>query len=681
MTPIVLHGPRKRLRRWLHGHFPSKGEKVAFGLLLLGTAFLYLWGLSVSGWANSYYSAAVQAGSRSWKAFFFGSSDAGNAITVDKSPLALWPMALSVRLFGLNSWSILVPQAIEGVASVALLVVTVKRWFGSAAGLIAGVVMALTPVAVLMFRFNNPDAVLVLLFVAAAYFTTRALEDGRTRWMVLAGVMIGLAFLAKELQAFVIVPVLAGTFLIAGPTTFVRRLRDTVIMGVVTLLAAGWWVLIVELWPASDRPYIGGSQNNTFRNVLFGYNGLGRITGNEQGSVGGLQGFRGAGRWGTTGITRMFNTQFGGQVSWLIPLSLLVVVLGLATTIRRRRTDRARAAILLWGGWLLLTGLVFSLSQGIIHEYYTVALAPAIGALAGIGAAEVWRYRRFPVVGNVIALGTALSSGWAFVLLDRYATWYSWLRWTVLGLGIAISLSLVVFGSILVRHRVALALGLTGVMLAGPTAFSLETMADAIQGARPMAGPEIQRNFGRFLESFGKPGGGGTGGLLNGVVGPFQANEPSGEVIEKLLSDADDFTWVAAAIGSVQASLFQLATERPVMAIGGFNSTDPYPTLDQFQQYVADRRIHFFIATGLVVRGVVVGGIPPGGGMGGAGNPVPFPGRNLGSPNGIQGPPAETSEIVAQQILTWVAYNFEYVTIDGTTYYDLTRPNTNPESP
>ncbi|MEZ5322815.1 MAG: glycosyltransferase family 39 protein [Microthrixaceae bacterium] len=168
--------------------------------LLAATAVLYLWGLGASGWANSFYSAAAQAGSVSWKAFLFGSSDAANSITVDKTPLSLWPMALAVRVFGLHSWSILVPQALEGVAAVGVLYLTVKRWFGAAAGLLAGAVLATTPVAVLMFRFNNPDALLVLLMVAATYFLTRALEDGRTRWMIASGTMIGLGFLTKELR-------------------------------------------------------------------------------------------------------------------------------------------------------------------------------------------------------------------------------------------------------------------------------------------------------------------------------------------------------------------------------------------------------------------------------------------------------------------------------------------------
>src|SRR5438309_1433749 len=209
--------PRRggRLHRLLRGR-PGDPRWAGPALLaLLGaTAVLYLWGLGASGWANSFYSAAVQAGTKSWKAFFFGSSDAANLITVDKAPGFLWPMEISARIFGLSSWSILVPQALEGVAAVGVLYVTVRRWFSPGAALLSGAVLALTPVAVLMFRFNNPDSLLVLLLVLAAYTMVRALEAGRTRWLVLAGSLMGFAFLAKMLQALIVVPVFALVYLV-----------------------------------------------------------------------------------------------------------------------------------------------------------------------------------------------------------------------------------------------------------------------------------------------------------------------------------------------------------------------------------------------------------------------------------------------------------------------------------
>src|SRR5581483_4714904 len=269
-APAARRGRGAPARRW---------GRAALVALLAVTAGLYLWGLGASGWGNSFYSAAVQAGTKSWKAFFFGSSDAAGSITVDKPPAALWVMELSARLFGVNAWSILVPQALEGVAAVGLLYATVKRWFGSGAGLLAGAVLAVTPVAALMFRFNNPDALLTLLLVGAAYATVRAIEDGRTKWLVWAGALVGTGFITKMLQAFIVVPAFALAYLIAGPPRIVRRVTQLVWAGVALLVSSLWWVVAVMAVPTGDRPYIGGSQNNSLWNLIFGYNGFGRITG------------------------------------------------------------------------------------------------------------------------------------------------------------------------------------------------------------------------------------------------------------------------------------------------------------------------------------------------------------------------------------------------------------------
>src|SRR5690242_14939773 len=282
--------------------------RPAFLGLLLATGLLYLYDLGASGYANSFYSAAVQAGSTSWKAFFFGSLDAANAITVDKPPAALWPMALSVRIFGLDSWAILVPEVLMGVATVGVLYGALRRRFSPAAGLIAGAVLALTPVAALMFRFNNPDAMLALLMTVTIYCVVRALEDGRTKWLVWAGVAVGFAFLAKTLQAFLILPALAVVYGVCAPVRLRKRLVQLALATVALVVSGGWWVAIVELWPAASRPYIGGSQNNSFLELTFGYNGFGRINGDETGSVGGMGG-GGGGQWGTTGWDRMFNSE------------------------------------------------------------------------------------------------------------------------------------------------------------------------------------------------------------------------------------------------------------------------------------------------------------------------------------------------------------------------------------
>lgn len=368
--------------------------------LLLATAALYGWNLTASGWANSFYSAAVQAGTQSWQAFFYGSSDAANFITVDKPPMSLWPMELTARLFGLSSFTVLAPEVLMGVATVGGLYATVRRRFSPLAGLLAGAALALTPVAALMFRFNNPDALLVLLLTLAAYAFVRATESASTRWLLLAGVMFGFGFLTKTLQAFLILPAFALVYLVVAPTGLWRRLRQLLAAGLALVLAGGWWVAVVQLVPAADRPYVGGSQDDSFLSLTFGYNGFGRLTGNETGSVGGGAAAPGGGggagggggpHWGSTGLTRLFGSDLGGQIGWLLPAALVLLLLGLWATRRAARTDAARTAFLVWGGWLLSTGLTFSYMSGIFHQYYTVALAPAVAALVGMGVDGLWR--------------------------------------------------------------------------------------------------------------------------------------------------------------------------------------------------------------------------------------------------------------------------------------------------
>ena len=618
--------------------------RLSFAALLALTFVLYVWGLDRNGWANAYYAAAVQAGTKSWKAFFFGSLDASNFITVDKSPAFLWVMEISARIFGFNQWSMLVPQALEGVATVAIVCLAVRRWFGSAAGLIAGAVVALTPVAALMFRFNNPDALLVLLLTAAAYATLRATESGSTRWLVLAAALIGTGFLTKMLQAFLIVPVVILVYLVAGRPRLLQRLKQLVIAGVTLVAASGWWVAVVELWPSSSRPYIGGSQDNSLLNLIFGYNGFGRLTGDEAGSVGGI-GAVGS-RWGLTGWNRLFLTEFGGQISWLIPAAIILLIGGLWLTAHARRTSLARASYLMWGGTLLVTGAVFSFAQGIIHPYYSIALAPAVGAVVGSGSVELWKRRDYVLARLLLAGAVAASAVWAYALLDRSPDWNPGLKVVVLVGGLAAG-ALLAAGPLRSRpFAAAVAAAALVAVLAGPAAYTFDTVTTPHSGAIPSAGPALATagfgpgggNGGRF----GPPRGGGAfapprGGVggVGGVGGNFlQASQVSAGLAAMLEAGASNYRWVAATIDANSAAGYELATGRPVMAIGGFNGSDPAPTLAQFQDYVTKGQVHYFIAGG--VRG-------SGGGT-------------------------------SSEIATWVSGSFASTTVGGVTVYDLTKP-------
>jgi 4-amino-4-deoxy-L-arabinose transferase-like glycosyltransferase len=691
---------RSWMRRFVQGR-PDDPRWVRPTLiaLLVCTAVAYLWALGDSGYANSFYSAAVQAGTKSWKAFFFGSSDASNFITVDKPPASLWVMEISARIFGVNSWSILVPQALEGVATVAVLYATVRRWFSPGAALISGALLALTPVAVLMFRFNNPDALLVLLLTVAAYATVRALERAQTSWLVVAMACIGTGFITKMLQAFIIVPVIGLVYLFFAPTPLGRRIRQLLLAAVALVVSAGWWVAAVALTPAASRPYIGGSQDNNILNLIFGYNGFGRLSGNESGSVGGA-GPAGS-RWGPTGWTRLFGSDMGGQISWLLPTALILLAAGLWITLRSSRTDRARAALVLWGGWLLLTGAVFSFAAGIIHPYYTVALAPAIAALVGIGSVMLWQRREQVWVRIVLGATLALTGVWSYVLLNRSPNWLPALRILILVVCVVAGLAIAVVPRL--HGRLAMAVAAVGVIAAcaGPAAYAVDTIGTPHAGAIPSAGPTVAGTlggpggfggggpggggFGGGAGRFARPGLGAAGGAggaggrtlpgaagggfpragagtgqvpraFAGGLGRFRggagsggflnATTPGKALVTALQTNAGQYKWVAATINSNSAAGYQLASGDPVMAIGGFNGTDPAPTLAQFEQYVREGKIHYFISSG----GGFGGG---GGGIGGGGS---------GSD--------------ASKISSWVTSHFTAKTVGGSTIYDLTQPTT-----
>ncbi|MDO3638411.1 ArnT family glycosyltransferase, partial [Mycolicibacterium arseniciresistens] len=468
--------------RWPH---------LALPVLLAATALLYLWGLGRSGWANDYYAAAAQAGTQSWTAWLFGSLDAGNAITVDKPAAALWVMSLFGRLFGFTPFTMLLPQALMGVATVALLYAAVKRTSGPAAGLTAAAVMAVTPVAALMFRFNNPDALLVLLLVAAAYAMVRAIETAGTRWMLLVGVALGFAFLTKMLQAFLVVPGLALAFLVAAPVGWWHRVCGLMVGAVSMVVSAGWYIALVEWWPADSRPYIGGSTDNSLLQLALGYNGIERIAGGEGPGGGGPGGGPGGSLFfgGQAGIGRLFGASMGVEASWLLPAALIGLVAGFWLTRRSPRTDGVRAALLLWGGWLLVTGAVFSFMDGTIHPYYTVALAPAVAALVGHSTAELWRGRAHPWPRLVLAAMVAATGVWAFVLLDRTPDFVPVLRWAVLVGAVAAAAVLAVGAHRLRRATAVVVLAAALSSLAAPAAFAIYNVVHPSSGPGTMSGP------------------------------------------------------------------------------------------------------------------------------------------------------------------------------------------------
>jgi len=559
----------------------DRRAQIALAALVAATAALYLWNLSATGYGNLFYAAAAQAGSHSWSAWFFGSLDANNFITVDKPPASLWVTALSVRLFGMNSWAVLAPQALMGAASVAVLYATVRRAFhdtggGTIAGLLAGAALACTPAAALIFRFNNPDALLALLLTVAGYCVMRSVATASWRWLALVGVVMGCAFLTKMLEGFLPLPAFALTYLLFAPTSLRRRLIHLLASTAALVVAAGWWVLTVQLVPASVRPYIGGSTDNTVLQLAMGYNGLTRIFGRQsENHTTHFSGPAAGHGWSTigggTGLHRLFSAEMGNEISWLLPAALITVVFGVYLVCRSRLGRGEKAVLMMFAGWLLVSGLVFSYMDGTVHPYYTVAMAPAVAALAGIGAVWGWRYRAGWDGRIMLAALIVITAAWSAMLLHRNAFGPAWLPWALFAIATASAITVLGLGA----HGSAAAAVAVGVLAAigGTSAFSIATAATPHQGAIPTALKKGDAQLGNWM-------------------GDESRNSDLAGVLSNTTTE-----WSAATNGSQSAAALEVLSGTPVMAIGGW-SGDPVPTLQAFIDDVHAGKISYYVEAG-----------------------------------------------------------------------------------
>ena len=619
-------------------------ERIGLALLLVATAVMYLWNITINAMGNQFYAGAAWAGSRNWEALLFGSLDPNNFITVDKPPVSQWVMGLSAQLFGFSSASMLVPEALMGVAAVALLYGAVRRISGPCAALLAGAALALTPVAALMFRYNNPDAAMVLLMTAGAYCTVRALHRASAAWIALAGVALGFAFLAKMLEGLMVMPAIGLVYLLAAPTPLRRRLLHLLGSFAAFIVSAGWFVALTLIWPASSRPYIAGSTDNNFMNLVLGYNGFARVLGrNHQGAGNGPAvgsgvsareamgpahggGFGGFGQQ-AQGLPRLFSGEFGFEIGWLLPAALLAVVLVIIARGRAPRTDLVRAGAILFGGWMLVDGLVLSFMKSMVHPYYCLSLAPAVGGMFAIGIHEMWRQRssRFSRIG--LAAIIMVTGTWGWWLLGRNGSWLPPLRWTILGLTITATVVLLISLASQSRQRLAAAALILGVLsaLAGPAAYAFATIGTSHAGGNATVGPARSAQAGHG-------GANRTGGGMGG-------QDVDNAQLDALL-EATNTNWSAAIDRSSTAAGLELSTNTAVMAIGGFSGSDPVPTLSQFQTYVSDHQVTYYIV-----------------------------------PNGDNNRrPGAFGNQQHSDISTWVTANFKGTKVGSDTVYDVTAP-------
>jgi 4-amino-4-deoxy-L-arabinose transferase-like glycosyltransferase len=568
--------------------------------LLLLAAVLDLWALDRNGMANDYYSAAVRAMTQSWHAFLYGSFDAKGVMTVDKPPLALWVQALSARAFGFSSWSMLVPQALMGVATVGLTYDLVRRVFGRWAGFAAGLVLALTPTTVAISRHNNPDALLVLCCVAALWFAVRALQDGRTRWLVLAGVMVGLGFETKMAAALMVVPGIVLAWL------WVRRSIVPLLAGGAALVVVGLaWPVLMWLTPAADRPWISGTSDNSIWSLIFGYNGLGRLLGQSggPGGAGGAGGGPGGGPGGGGGNSlfggqpgplRLLNEALGGQGGWFLGFALVAGALVLAAT-RLRRADARTGWLIAVGGSFLVTAVAFSTAAGIFHPYYLSLLAPFTAALVGAGVAVLARGGLLLRVGAPLAIAGGLAA--EVVVLHGNPGQLAWVTPLVVAVGVFAAV-LFAGGVVPRKLRAAVLAAVIGVLLLAPGTWAFETLGHATNGTFPAGGPAASG----FAGGPGGPGGGiggppgGGGGGRGGGGGMFGGDSSS-------LSQA--VTYVSAhgggtiAVSSQTGAAGQLiASGADVAGIGGFSGRESQVSLSWLADAVQSGQIRWAVADG-----------------------------------------------------------------------------------
>jgi 4-amino-4-deoxy-L-arabinose transferase-like glycosyltransferase len=681
--------------------------RPALLLILVCAAVLYCWGMS-GGQYNSFYASAARSMSENWKAFLFGSFSPANTITIDKIPGYLWPQAVSARLFGFHSWSLVLPQIIEALVTVLATYRLVRRWAGETAAVLAAGFLALTPALIAATHTNNEEAAYVMCLALAASATQRAAASGRLRSLVLAGVWVGLAFQCKMVEAWAVLPVIAVTYLVTAPPKLLRRVLDVLAAMLVALAVSLSWVVMVALVPANSRPFIDGTTNNNPFSMVFGYNGLTRFgsLGVNAASVGAVSQARGGGGAAvgavpSSGLATMFQAGAASQVGWLYPLAAVSIVMLLWQRRGRPRTDPIRAGVIMFTIWIVIYGLAYS--AGTIHTYYVVTLAPALAALCGAGTIALWRaFRAGGRRAWALPITLALTAAWAIYIASGFPTYRDWLVPLVAVVGIVALIALASVGRRpAMTGRAVLAAGVIGLIavVIGSAAWdsSVITAGDDTSLAMGNVGPNAPgagafggaggaghagfgagRDFGggagaRTGGGFGRgagagrPGGAGAGqpagagaasrfaagGGLGGmwVTDGTLSTEQRG-LLDYAQAHRDGARFVLTVTTTFEATPYILRAGADVLSMGGFSGQVPYPTLAQFEQYVASGQVRYV-------------DLPASGGPGGFGSPGQA--RGAGQSQGSQ-------QSTASQIEAWIPAHCS--TVPASDYASGTGSNT-----
>ncbi|WP_350223891.1 glycosyltransferase family 39 protein [Pseudarthrobacter sp. efr-133-R2A-89] len=566
------------------------------------------------------------SGAQDWTAFFYGSSDPLNSITVDKPPMSIWVMALSVRLFGLSSWSILLPQSLMGVLTVFLLYRLVSKRFSPQTGLMAGILMALTPVSTVMFRYNNPDALLILIMVSVCFFSLRAIDEQRVLDLIIAGMLVGAGFLTKQLQIGLVLPGLIAAYLAFARAGYLKRTLHLALAGIAALVVAGSWLLAVQLADPATRPFIGGSRINSSLELALGYNGFQRLTGEDASRT-----LSSGGRVNelAAGYQRFLEPQYSGQFGWFLPLAFAGLGLAAVWLVSKRGNSSRNALLLFCGLWFLTSTGVLAYMSGIVHPYYALTAVPPLSVLAAVSLCYLigrkeWRLR------FILTATLTVTAVLAFVSAARSTADFPNAPQAFLILWPTTIAALVVpTKSPKIRNFQHVLLFCT--LLAGPCIWSINTILSAHVGAGVIAGPRINgiRSDDPNRSRLGPD-------VSPNIVAVAMGDMPEPKMLNLLSSRQQTGTWYTAIVGSASAANYQLALGHPVMPLGGFDGTDPYPTLEQFKSLVEEKR----------VASMVIQNLPP----------LTTEGRG------------ESARIVE-----WVRSNFAKDQVGNADYYDLTQ--------